>query len=73
MTLLDGDSEKVNKVPHRLAVVYDALQNDEWLNQIVNWRLRSRLPGEHCYKLGEMYLPFNELANRLQDGRTTEI
>ena len=58
LSILDGDPAAQ---PKRLQVIYDALQNDEWLENIVGWRDRNRLPGEHVFSLGEMFLSHDEL------------
>lgn len=57
MAILPADPGKLRP----LASIYDALQNDEWLGNIIRWRSRSSLPGERAYTLEEMYKTFDEL------------
>ena len=65
MSLLDDDPEAR---PKRLQVAYDALQNDEWLSNIVGWRDRNRLPGEHVFELKEMFMSHDELLAKIGPG-----
>lgn len=55
------------KHPQQLRLIYDALQNDEWFSNILSWRDRNRLPGEHIYKLEEMYLSLDKLKAKVTD------
>ena len=55
---------------NRLQMVYDALQNDEWFENILLWRERSRLPGEHVFTLEEMFLSHREIYEAIGRLRT---
>lgn len=50
--------------PNRMQIIFDAVQNDEWLSNILSWRERSRLPGEHIYSMKEMYMSFEDFKKR---------
>ncbi|MEM7156619.1 MAG: hypothetical protein AAF799_27475 [Myxococcota bacterium] len=56
---------------NRLQIVYDALQNDEWFENILLWRERARLPGEHVFTLEEMFLSHREILQTIGISHTT--
>lgn len=58
---------------HRLRVIHDALQNDEWFTNIMLWRERSSMPGEHVFTLEEMFMPHRVLYARLGSAKPVSV
>lgn len=50
---------------HRLRTIHDALQNDEWFANIIRWRERLSLPGEHVFSLEQMFMSQRELLRTI--------